>query len=116
LAAVLIPIALKSWTLEDPLPTPETIGDLPTGLFAALAEPASRALLPTDFTVEAVKDPKADTSASSESEGFSPVASSSSPQVQTTSSSSESGATGASSADSLTSSTSTSQPVSSTGS
>ena len=53
--------SLESWTLPDPLPTLETVGDLPVGVYDALAEATRRtgaelALRGTDFSARPIKE------------------------------------------------------------
>jgi hypothetical protein len=58
---------LKSWTLEDDLPTIETVRDLKVGIYNTLSEAASRAAIGLDFGADGSTDPKAPTGGSNES-------------------------------------------------
>ena len=59
---------LKSWTLDEELPSIETVRDLKVGIYADLAQAASRAAKGLDFGADGARDPKAPTDDSNVSE------------------------------------------------
>lgn len=63
--------AVTAWSLGSDLPTTDTIGDLPSGTYAKLAEKATEAMRQPDFGPD--PDPKAPTGDSSDSELTSPA-------------------------------------------
>jgi len=58
---------VKSWTIEDELPTLDTVLDIKVPVYNALAQPCSRAAQGLDFGADGAKDPKAPTGDSNES-------------------------------------------------